>query len=108
LDQRWIEHPIATLLLMASIFILRSVPVRLSKYSYLTQTGVAALVGAAAVGPSPVALALWVGVFVSDVLWLRKLTRAGLIRGTKIKQWVFYQRDEKAIAQARKTLGGNW
>jgi ArsR family transcriptional regulator len=39
---------------------------------------------------------------------LKVLTRAGLIRGTKIKQWVFYQRDEKAIAQARKTLGGNW
>jgi ArsR family transcriptional regulator len=39
---------------------------------------------------------------------LKVLTRAGLIRGTKIKQWVFYQRDERAIAQARKTLGGNW
>ena len=35
--------------------------------------------GAATVGPSPVVLALWIGVFASDVLWLRKLTRAGLI-----------------------------
>jgi DNA-binding transcriptional ArsR family regulator len=39
---------------------------------------------------------------------LKVLTRAGLIRGKKIKQWVFYQRDEKAIARARKALGSNW
>src|SRR5580658_6026445 len=29
---------------------------------------------------------------------LRVLTDAGLVRGTKIKQWIFYRRDEKAIA----------
>ena len=39
---------------------------------------------------------------------LKVLSRAGLIRGKKIKQWVFYQRDEKAIARARKALGSNW
>ena len=39
----------------------------------------AALVGAAAIGPAPVVLALWIGVFASDVVWLRKLPRAGLI-----------------------------
>ena len=39
---------------------------------------------------------------------LRILVDAGFLTGKKIKQWVFYQRDEKAIARARKTLGGNW
>ena len=39
---------------------------------------------------------------------LRLLTRAGLIRGKKIKQWVFYQRDEERIAQAKETLGSDW
>jgi DNA-binding transcriptional ArsR family regulator len=30
---------------------------------------------------------------------LRVLTAAGFLSGKKIKQWVFYQRDEKAIAE---------
>jgi methyl-accepting chemotaxis protein len=78
-DTRWIDHPYVTLVLIASVFALRASPVRLSKYSYLTQSGVAALVGAASVGPSPVVLGLWLGVLASDVLFLRKLPRAGFI-----------------------------
>jgi len=39
---------------------------------------------------------------------LKVLSRAGLIRGKKIKQWVFYQRDEARIAAAQKVLGRNW
>jgi methyl-accepting chemotaxis protein len=79
LDTRWARQPVATLVLIGVVLLLRAAPVRLSKYSYLTQTGVAALAGAAAVGPSPVVLALWTGVFASDVFWLRKFTRAGFI-----------------------------
>src|SRR3984893_9831682 len=39
---------------------------------------------------------------------LKVLSRAGLIRGTKIKQWVFYQRDEARIAAAKELLSGDW
>lgn len=39
---------------------------------------------------------------------LRVLSQAGLVRGKKIKQWVFYQRDEERIAQAKRMLGGEW
>jgi len=39
---------------------------------------------------------------------LKVLSRAGLIRGTKIKQWVFYQRDEARIAAAKELLSGGW
>jgi len=78
-DTRWLAQPLATAILTASVFALRASPVRLSKYSYLTQSGVVALVGAAALGPTPVVLALWIGVFASDLLWLRKLPRAGFI-----------------------------
>jgi DNA-binding transcriptional ArsR family regulator len=39
---------------------------------------------------------------------LRLLTQAGLIRSKKIKQWVFYRRDEDRIAQAKETLAGDW
>jgi methyl-accepting chemotaxis protein len=78
-DPRWLQQPLASICLAAAVVALRAAPVRLSKYSYLTQSGIAALVGAACVGPAPVVLGLWSGVFVSDVLVLRKLPRAGLI-----------------------------
>jgi DNA-binding transcriptional ArsR family regulator len=39
---------------------------------------------------------------------LKVLSRAGLVRGTKIKQWVFYRRDEDRIAAAKKLLSGEW
>ncbi|MGV9302799.1 MULTISPECIES: ArsR/SmtB family transcription factor [unclassified Nonomuraea] len=35
---------------------------------------------------------------------LKILERAGLIRGTKIKQWVFYRRDEARIAELKRTI----
>jgi ArsR family transcriptional regulator len=39
---------------------------------------------------------------------LRLLTQAGLIRGKKIKQWVFYRRDEVRIAHVKEMLGSDW
>jgi ArsR family transcriptional regulator len=39
---------------------------------------------------------------------LKVLTRAGLVRPKKIKQWVFYRRDEERIARAKAELGGRW
>src|SRR3954463_2957489 len=78
-DTRWMAQPLSTAVLMLTIFALRAVPIRLSKYSYLTQSAVPALVGAVCIGPSPVAAALWVGVAASDVFGLRKQPRAGLI-----------------------------
>jgi ArsR family transcriptional regulator len=36
---------------------------------------------------------------------LKLLSQAGLIRGRKIKQRVFYRRDENRIAQAKEMLG---
>ncbi len=78
-DQRWLQQPISTVALMLGILLLRSVPVRLSKYSYLTQSAIPTLVGAISIGPSPVVAALWVGIVAADVFWLRKQPRAGII-----------------------------
>ena len=78
-DLRWLLQPITTVVLTAAVILLRVTPVRLSKYSYLTQSSIPALVGAVCVGPTPVVVALWAGVFISDVVWLRKLGRAGLV-----------------------------
>ena len=35
---------------------------------------------------------------------LRVLAQAGLIRGKRIKQWTFYKRDEKRIAEVKRAL----
>ena len=35
---------------------------------------------------------------------LRVLSQAGLIRGKRIKQWTFYQRDEKRLGAVRKAM----
>jgi ArsR family transcriptional regulator len=35
---------------------------------------------------------------------LRILTQAGLLRGKRIKQWTFYKRDEKRIAEVKRAL----
>jgi DNA-binding transcriptional ArsR family regulator len=39
---------------------------------------------------------------------LKVLSRAGLIQGTRIKQWVFYRRAEERIAEAKGRLAGEW
>ncbi|HEY8256839.1 MAG TPA: methyl-accepting chemotaxis protein [Gemmatimonadales bacterium] len=79
LDLRWLLQPVTTVILATAVIALRAAPVRLSKYSYLTQSTIPALVGAVCIGPAAVVAALWAGTFVSDVLWLRKLPRAGLV-----------------------------
>jgi ArsR family transcriptional regulator len=35
---------------------------------------------------------------------LNVLARAGLIRGKRIKQWIFYRRDERRIREVRRAL----
>ena len=79
LDHRWLERPIATCVVVVSVAALRAFPVRLSKYSYLTQHAVPVIVGAITVGPSPVVFALIAGTFVADVLLLRKQMRAAAV-----------------------------
>jgi DNA-binding transcriptional ArsR family regulator len=39
---------------------------------------------------------------------LRFLVQAGLIRATKIKQWTFYRRDEKRIAEVKREFRDAW
>ena len=39
---------------------------------------------------------------------LRVLAQAGLVRGKRIKQWTFYQRDEKRIAEVKRAFQSGW
>jgi methyl-accepting chemotaxis protein len=78
-DGRWARHPFMLLATLISVALLRLAPIRLSKFSYLTQIGIPALV-AALVAPAPVGiLGIAGGVFVVDVAWLRKPLRAGAV-----------------------------
>jgi DNA-binding transcriptional ArsR family regulator len=39
---------------------------------------------------------------------LRILTQAGLLRAKRIKQWTFYQRDERRIADVKRRFRTDW
>src|SRR5438876_3219132 len=58
---------------------LRGAQVPLSKYSYLTQTGLVALAGCLLVGAPSTALAVAAGVLAADWLWQKKMFRAALV-----------------------------
>jgi len=78
-DLRWITQPIPTLLILVAVGALRASPVRLSKYSYLTQHAVPVLVGMLVASPSQVVAGMVAGVFLVDTVWLRKPMIAGMV-----------------------------
>ena len=78
-DPRWIAQPVALGGLTLAVTVLRAAPIRLSKYSYLTQTGIPGLVGLTVAAPSTTVLAVALGVAASDILVLRKSVMAGLV-----------------------------
>jgi methyl-accepting chemotaxis protein len=78
-DFRWLQQPIPTVVVLLSVMALRASPVRLSKYSYLTQHAVPVLAGMLVAAPSQVVAGLAVGVYLVDTLWLRKPGVAGLV-----------------------------
>lgn len=57
------------------------------------------------------------GVFIAEKLGvsqptasehLRILTQAGLVRARRIKQWTFYKRDERRIADVKRAFRSAW
>ncbi len=79
LDAGWRSDWLGTLLTTVAVAGLRVAPVRLSKYSYLTQSAIATLSASLILGASPVIVALAVGVFGVDGFVLRKSVAAALI-----------------------------
>jgi methyl-accepting chemotaxis protein len=79
IDTGWLDQPLLTLLLLGMVVILRGAQISLTKYAYLTQIGVPALLGAVTVGPGATVMALGVGVFGSDLLWIRKSVVAAMV-----------------------------
>ncbi len=71
-DRRWTHQGLEILALIVLGIPLRGVTVSLSKYSYLTQTGLVVLAGVLLVGAPATALALAVVTLATDWVWHRK------------------------------------
>src|SRR2546426_1994918 len=78
-DRRWMSQPLEVLFLTACCVGLRGAPIPLSKYSYLTQTGLVALTGSLLVGLPATALAVAAGTLCADWAWQRKTPSAAVI-----------------------------
>jgi methyl-accepting chemotaxis protein len=78
-DLTWLNHLLMTGLLLGMVVVLRGSQISLTKYAYLTQIGVPALLGGITVGPGATVLALGTGVFATDLIWVRKSPYASLI-----------------------------
>src|SRR5207244_3902702 len=78
-DPRWTGQLLEIVVMMVAAVLLRGAQVPLSKYSYLTQTGLVALAGSLLVGAPETALAVAGGVLAADWLWQKKMFRAALV-----------------------------
>jgi methyl-accepting chemotaxis protein len=78
-DPRWTGQLLEIVVMTVAAFLLRGAQVPLSKYSYLTQTGLVALAGSLLVGAPATALAVAGGVLAADWLWQKKMFRAALV-----------------------------
>jgi methyl-accepting chemotaxis protein len=79
LDGLWTAQLPEILAMLVACVLLRSMSIPLSKYSYLTQTSLVALVGGLLVGVPATVLAVAAGVIVADTVWLRKAAYVGWI-----------------------------
>jgi methyl-accepting chemotaxis protein len=79
LDPRWILQPWLAAIVAVAVAGLRSAPIRLSKFSYLTQTGAVALVAAVSVPAPSAALGIYLGALAADWGILRKPPWAALV-----------------------------
>jgi methyl-accepting chemotaxis protein len=78
-DPRWLGQIPEIVVLTTVGVLLRGLQIPLSKYSYLTQTGLVALVGSLVVGLPAAMVAVGVSTVVADTLWLRKAASAAVV-----------------------------
>jgi methyl-accepting chemotaxis protein len=78
-DPRWLHQWIEILVMFAACIGLRGQTVRLSKYSYLNQTGLVSLAGSLLVGLPATLVAIAGGTLLADWVWLRKTLWAAVI-----------------------------
>lgn len=96
-DSRWTHQGVEILVMSAACVWLRGQVVRLSKFSYLHQTGLVSLTGSLLVGLPATLVALAAGVVASDWIWHRKAAGAAVIN---------YGREVIALVAAYGTYAG--
>jgi methyl-accepting chemotaxis protein len=79
LDPRWQDYPFALLAVVGATALLRTAPIRLSKFAYLSQTGILALIAALAAPGSVGVLGLLAGVLLADSGFLGKPLFVGTV-----------------------------
>jgi methyl-accepting chemotaxis protein len=84
-DARWIDHLVAIALLITATVALRARPIPLTKFSSLTGTGFVAMAGPLVLGLPAAALALYVGILITDIAVARKtLVWSGVNAGREV------------------------
>ena len=78
-DSRWTHQWVEILAMSAVTTGVRAQSVRLSKYSYLNQTGLVSICGSLLVGVPATLIALAAGTLAADWVWLRKTLWAAVI-----------------------------
>jgi methyl-accepting chemotaxis protein len=78
-DPRWRDYPYALVAVIAATALLRIAPIRLSKYAYLSQTGIPALAVALTAPGSVGVMGLVTGVLLADAGLLRKPILVGAV-----------------------------
>jgi methyl-accepting chemotaxis protein len=78
-DSRWMQQWVEILAMLAVVIGVRGQSVRLSKYSYLNQTGLVSLCGSLLVGLPATLVALAAGTLMADWVWQRKTLWAAVI-----------------------------
>jgi methyl-accepting chemotaxis protein len=78
-DPRWVGQLLEVTVMLGACIALRGLHIPLSKYSYLTQTGLVALAGSLLVGLPATAFAVAGGTIVADWAWHRKPLRVAWI-----------------------------
>ncbi len=78
-DPRWTDQLLEIAILVVAAVALRGLQIPLSKYSYLTQTGLVALTGSLLAGVPATALAIALSVLIADWLWHKKMFSAALV-----------------------------
>ncbi len=107
LDQSWTGQLPEIVVMLVSCVMLRSLHIPLSKYSYLTQTSLVALVGGLLVGVPATVLAVAIGVVLADTVWQRKAGYVAWINaGREVIALVAAHGVYAAILQVTGVAGG--
>lgn len=98
-DPRWRDYPYALVAVIAATALLRIAPIRLSKYAYLSQTGIPALAVALTAPGSVGVMGLVTGVLLADAGLLRKPLLVGAVNAGReaLSFAVAYGLDRKSV-----------